>query len=161
MAGSAGPAIPGSTGCGAGRSSNSSASSGAVVATDARAERSPYSSTSSRPASRCASSAFIAASRSAVPIRIGGRSFVMLRECHRGLEVLHLNGLDVLVEGETEHLRVERELRVQCPAEVLGPAEAVLLAVEEQVGDRYALRPECRDDRLRLGGRHDRVLGSL
>lgn len=62
--------IPGSFGRGAGRSSNSAASSEAVVALAALAHRSAYSFTCSRPAFRCSWSACWAAARSASPMRV-------------------------------------------------------------------------------------------
>ena len=72
-----------------------------------------------------------------------------------------MDRLKVVGQLEAEDLRVERELRLQRPSLVLGLAEAMALALEEQVGMRQTLALQrCHDGvRLRLG--HDKVISAL
>ena len=70
----------------------------------------------------------------------------------RRSEVLHQHRLDALPGGqlEAEHLGVEAQLGVQRAADVLRPPEAVLLAVEQQVGHRHPAVAQRVDDLLAL-----------
>ena len=62
---------------------------------------------------------------------------------------------------EPEHPAVKVELGLERPPDVRRLAEAVLLALEGQVGDRHALGPQGVDDHLGLRRRHDLVLEAL
>src|SRR5438128_1375783 len=76
-------------------------------------------------------------------------------------QVLDWHWLDRVGEREAEDARVEVELAFQGALDVLGAAEAVLLPLEGDVGDRQALRAQRGDHLLRLVGRHDAVLEAL
>src|SRR5919108_217038 len=69
--------------------------------------------------------------------------------------------LDGAGEGEAEDAGVEVELGVEGALDAFGPAEAVLLALEREVGDGQALLLERLDHQLGLVGRHDLVLEPL
>src|SRR5690349_8796878 len=75
-------------------------------------------------------------------------------------QVLDPHRLDpfILRHCEPEQLGEERQLRLQRPDDVGRLAEAVLLALEREVGDGHPLGPQRVDDHLRLVGRHDLVL---
>ena len=62
---------------------------------------------------------------------------------------------------EAEDLGVEGKLGFQRPALVLGLAEAMALAFEEEVGVRQAVALESRHDALGLRGRHHLVIRAL
>src|SRR6202045_2212016 len=74
------------------------------------------------------------------------RSSILQRRCSK-------------TQPDPEHLGgVEIKLRIEATLDGGGPAEAVLLAGEEEIGDRIALAPERLDHDLGLVGRHDRIL---
>src|SRR6266545_2029999 len=90
------------------------------------------------------------------PAVVAGRfpsiAMLQVRDGHR----LHRIG-----ELEAEHPAVEVQLGLDGPLDVLGPAEAVLLAGERQVGVGDALGVERGGHPLGLGGRDDLVLQAL
>src|SRR5918994_2173010 len=79
------------------------------------------------------------------------------------LEVLDGDRVDALCgrQVEAEDLGVERQLTVERPADVGRLPEAVLLALERDVGDGHPLGPQGVDDHLGLVGWHDLVLQAL
>src|SRR5437762_10870543 len=83
--------------------------------------------------------------------------------CASANEVLDGDGLDLFIvrQLEAEQLGEERQLALQGPDDVGRLAEAVLLTLEGEVGDRDALGPQCVHDHLRLVRRHDGVLQAL
>src|SRR5437868_6432206 len=74
-----------------------------------------------------------------------------------------LDRLDALLvrQLEAEDLGVEAQLAIQGPADVLGPAKAMLLAFEGQVGDGHPLLLEGIDDHRGLVGGDDLILEPL
>src|SRR5205085_4932677 len=77
------------------------------------------------------------------------------------LQVLDLDRLDRIGEREAEDARVEVQLAVERALDVLGLAEAVLLALEGDVGDGQLFTPERLDHQLGLVRRHDLVFEAL
>src|SRR5579884_945038 len=85
--------------------------------------------------------------------------------CHvassaRADEILNRHFVDVR-RLEAEDLTVEGELGFEGTLDVLGSAEAVLLALVEQASHRQLLLPHRRDHHLRLVRRNDFVFQSL
>ena len=76
-------------------------------------------------------------------------------------EVLDRHRLDRLGEREAEDAREEVELRLERAHDVLGLAEAVLLARKGDVGDRQLLRPQHGHHRFGLVRRHHAVVETL
>src|SRR5437588_11811874 len=76
------------------------------------------------------------------------------------LRVLDPDRLEVVRRLEAEHLRQEREVRLQGPLDALGAAETVPFALEGDVGVRDTAPRERFDDDLRLRRRDDLVLES-
>ena len=68
---------------------------------------------------------------------------------------------DVVARLEAEDLGIEGELCLERGHDRLRLSEPVPLTLEEQIGMRDSSLLECGDDQLRLGGRHDHVVGSL
>src|SRR2546430_7643726 len=99
-----------------------------------------------------------------VPIPIAGTCsgvWPSLRRSSGLLEIIDRHRFDRVGQREAEDLRVEIQLAFERPLDVLGDAEAVLLALEGDVGDRQALLAEGVDDQLRLVRRDDLVLQAL
>src|SRR6266545_4822597 len=69
-----------------------------------------------------------------------------------GSQVLDRHGFDLVGEIEAEDAAVEVQLGLEGAADVLGPAEAVLLALEGQVGVGDALQVEGARHLLGLAG---------
>src|SRR6267143_4538119 len=84
-----------------------------------------------------------------------------LRRSSGLFEVVDRHRFDRVGQREAEDLRVEIQLAFERALDVLGDAEAVLLALERNVGDRQALLAEGVDDQLRLVRRDDLVLEAL
>src|SRR6266508_239474 len=76
-------------------------------------------------------------------------------------QVLDRHGFDLVGEVEAEDAAVEEQLGLEGAADALGPAEAVLLALEGQVGVGDALQVEGARHLLGLAGRHHGVLQAL
>src|SRR3954447_26509158 len=76
-------------------------------------------------------------------------------------EMGDLERLEVVGGGEPEDAADEVERRLERPADVLLPAEAVALALACDVRVRDALPLEDLDHRLGLVGRHDLVVEAL
>src|SRR5205823_11171528 len=81
-----------------------------------------------------------------------------LRRSSGLFEVFDRHRLDRIGQSEAEYLRIEVQLGFERALDVLGDAEAVLLALEWKVGDRLPFLAERLDDDFRLVGRHDLVL---
>src|SRR5438445_2311196 len=99
-----------------------------------------------------------------VPMPIAGTRSAerpSLRRSSGLLEVVDRHRFDRVGQREAEDLRVEIQLAFERPLDVLGDAEAVLLARERDVGDRQALLAEGVDDQLGLVRRDDLVLETL
>src|SRR5207248_7677145 len=96
-----------------------------------------------------------------VPIPIAGTCSAVrpsLRRSSGLLEVVDRHRFDRVGQREAEDLGVEIELAFERSLDVLRDAEAVLLALEGDVGDRQALLAEGGDDQLRLVRRDNLVL---
>src|SRR5690606_17920090 len=78
-------------------------------------------------------------------------------------EVLHLDRGDSFVGGEreVEDLGVETQFGVEGGADVLGSAEAVLFALEEEVGDGDSASAQSVDDHFGLVGWDNGVFAAL
>src|SRR5205085_3341744 len=76
-------------------------------------------------------------------------------------QVLDLDRLDLVCEREAEDARVEVQLSVEGALDVLGLAEAVLLALECDVGDGQTLPAERLDHQLGLVRRDAFVFEAL
>src|SRR5256714_8989081 len=96
-----------------------------------------------------------------VPIPIAGTCSGVrpsLRRSSGLLEIIDRHRFDRVGQREAEDLRVEIQLAFERPLDVLSDAEAVLLALERDVGDRQALLAEGVDDQLGLVRRGGLVL---
>src|SRR3990170_1039447 len=76
-------------------------------------------------------------------------------------EVLDLELRHVVSWFEAENLSIERELCLERADDVLGLAEAVPLALEEEIRVRDAAFPQGTNDELGLRRRHHLVVGAL
>src|SRR5215211_6565736 len=76
-------------------------------------------------------------------------------------QVLYRYWIDRVGEFEAEDARVEVEFAVEGALDVLGASEAVLLALERYVGDRYSFLPQGREHLLGLLRGHDLVFETL
>src|SRR5690606_28086372 len=76
-------------------------------------------------------------------------------------QVRDLDGLDRVRRLEAEYLAVEAQLRLRGANDVLRAAEAVLLALEFQISDRYAALAQRGHDTARLLGRNDTIFAPL
>src|SRR3981189_1616411 len=78
-----------------------------------------------------------------------------LRRSSGLLEIVDRHRFDRVGQREAEDLRGEIQFAFERPRDVLGDVEAVLLALERDVGDRQALLAEGGDDQLGLVRRDD------
>src|SRR4249919_3568235 len=76
-------------------------------------------------------------------------------------QVVDRHGFDAISRLEAKHLSVEVELGLEAAHDVLGLAEAVLLAWVGEIGHRKSLLPHGVGHHLRLIGRHHSVLEAL
>src|SRR5260370_10642733 len=96
-----------------------------------------------------------------VPMPMTGTSSEVrpsLRRSSGLLEILDRHRLDRIGHGEAKNLRIEIELGLERAFDVLRHAEAVLLALERQVGHRESFLAPRIADEFRLGGPHGLVL---
>src|SRR5690349_17977266 len=63
--------------------------------------------------------------------------------------------------GVEDQRRVEVKFCVERSLDVVGAAEAMPLALEQQVAGRNPAAPQCLDHRLGLIGRHDAIVRPL
>src|SRR3984893_3951447 len=120
----------------------------------------PTASTSSRMAARSSAVSNVCQ----VPMPTTGTCsevWPSLRRSSGLFEVLDLHRLDRIGQPEAEDLRVEVQLRLERALDVLRDPEAMLLALERNVGHRQALLAQRVDDGFGLVGWNDLVLQSL